>query len=148
MLQLQHAGSNLAQALSVMVDAAMLRTSDVATLTAFVQTAHAQEDNDGDELGAPAAAVYKSQSGSILDTLEELRDKAESQLDALRSKETSSRHNFEMLKQSIEDEIAIAVKDSSTANKDRASSAERKSIAEGDAKVTSNELASDENVKE
>merc|ERR1712154_222791 len=34
MLQLQHAGS-LAQALSVMVDAAMLRTSDVAKLTAF-----------------------------------------------------------------------------------------------------------------
>jgi len=146
-MQLQHAGS-LTQALSVMVDAAMLRTSDAAKLTAFVQASQKQADDSGDEeLGAPAAAVYKSQSGNILDTLEDLLEKAEGQLDALRKEETNSRHNFEMLKQSLEDEIAFATKDMNTAKKDTAGSAERKSTADGDLRVTTKELASDEDTK-
>merc|ERR1719343_688201 len=148
MVQLQHAGGDLAQALSVMVDAAMLRTSDAAKLTAFVQSAQKQEDTDSDEeLGAPAADVYKSHSSDILDTLEDLLDRAESQLTALRQSETSNRQNFEMLKQSLEDEVAVATKDMNAAKKNLAGSAERKSTADGDLKVTSKELASDEGVK-
>jgi len=148
MLQLQQAGSNLAQALSVIVDAAMLGTSDAAKLMAFVQADQKQEDTDGDEeFGAPAAAVYKSHSSTILDTLEELLNKADSQLDALRKTETSSKQNFEMLKQALEDEIAVGTKDLNAAKKGLAGSAERKSTAEGDLRVTSNALASDEDAK-
>merc|ERR1719491_2393082 len=133
MLQLQHAGNNLAQALSAMVDAAMLRTSDVAKLTAFVQADQKQSDSDGDEeLGAPAAAVYKSQSGNILDTLEELLNKAESQLDALRKAEINNNQNFELLKQSLEDSINLGTKDENTATKNSAGSAERQATAEGE----------------
>jgi len=147
MLQLQNAGS-LTQALSVMVDAAMLGTSDAAKLSAFVQASQKQEDEGGDEeIGAPAAAAYQSHSGNIVDTLEELLDKAESQLDASRKKETNSKHNFEMLKQSLEDEISFATKDMNTAKKNIAGSAEKKSTADGDLKVTSKELASDQDVK-
>jgi len=148
MLQLQHAGSNLAEALSVLVDSSMIRTSDAAKLTAFVQADQKQEDSDGDEeLGAPASAVYKSHSANILDTLEELMNKAESQLDALRKAETSATQNFEMLRQSLEDEIAVATQDSNAAKKNLAGSAERRSEADGDLKVTSKELAADESTK-
>merc|ERR1719384_2520013 len=103
---------------------------------AFVQ-ADQQEESDADDLGAPAASVYKSHSGNILDTLQDLKDKAESQLDALRKKETSAKHSFEMLKQSLEDDIAVTNKDLDAAKKGRASSAERKATAKGDLKVTS-----------
>merc|ERR1719215_491602 len=118
MLQFQQPGSSLARALSVMVDAAMLRTSDAAKLMAFVQADQKQEDSDGDdELGAPAASVYTSHSGNILDTLQDLKDKAESQLDALRKKEISATQNFEMLRQSLEDDIAVTTSDMNNAKK-------------------------------
>jgi len=40
----------------------------------------AQTDNSGDMTVASAAAVYKSQSGGFIDVLEDMREKAESQL--------------------------------------------------------------------
>merc|ERR550532_3682163 len=96
MLQMKDAGS-LVQALSAMVDASMLGTSDAAKLTAFVQASQKQEDASGDEdMGAPAGAVYESHSGNIVETLEELLDKAQGQLDALRNKDSSSKQDFEM----------------------------------------------------
>lgn len=145
MLQLKNAGS-LAKALTVMVQASMIRTSDAAKLSAFVQSSEKEEDDD-DEFGAPAAAVYKSQSGSIVDVLQDLLEKAETQLDDSRKKETASSHNFEMLKQSLEDEIAFATKDMNAAKKATAGSAEKKSNAEGALKVTAKELAADIDVK-
>ena len=89
MLQLKHADS-ITQALSVLVQASMISTWDASKLTAFVQAGQKEEDQDSDEqLGAPAADVYKSHSGDIKETLEELLDKADNQLDALRKLETS-----------------------------------------------------------
>jgi len=147
MLQLKSADS-LAKALSAMVQASMISTSDGAKLTAFVQANQQQADSDGDEdIGAPAADVYKSQSGSIVDTLQELLDKAETQLDECRKKETASTNNYEMLQQSLQDQIAVGTKDMNAAKKDTAGSAERKATAEGDLKVTSNELAADTDLK-
>jgi len=57
------------------------------------------------------AAAYKTQSTGILDTLEDMKDKAEDQLSSLRKAEVSSKHNYEMLKQSLEDEVAAGTKD-------------------------------------
>merc|ERR1711939_436120 len=57
-------------------------------------------------LGAPAAAVYKTHSTSIVDVLEDLKDKAEAELADLRKAETNAQHNYDMLKQSLEDQKA------------------------------------------
>merc|ERR1719444_383341 len=101
MLQLKNAG-NVAQTISVMLQASLIGTADAAKLTAFVQAAQkANASADDEAFGAPAAAAYDSQSGSIVDTLEELLDKAESQLDQARKTETDARHNFDMIKQSL-----------------------------------------------
>lgn len=109
MLQVQNAGS-LAQALSAMVEASMLGSSDAARLTALVQ--QRSDDAEGDaQPGAPAAAVYESKSGGIVDTLQDLQEKAEAQLEDSRKKETTAAHNFEMLKQSLEDEVKFAEKE-------------------------------------
>merc|ERR1719297_152580 len=69
-------------------------------------TALAQTDDGDEEFGAPAAAAYKSQSGGIIDVLEDMKEKAESQLAELRKAEEAAKHNYEMLKQSLEAQIS------------------------------------------
>ena len=66
--------SSLLQSLTAVVDAAGFSTSDKQKLVALVQAK--QGDEDG-EMGAPSAATYKSQSGGIVDVLEDLKEKAE-----------------------------------------------------------------------
>jgi len=137
MMQLKQA-SNLVDALRIMVQASMLSSADGSKLTALLQSS-----SDDAELGAPDAAVYKGHSGDIISTLEDLKEKAETQLDDLRKKETTAIHNFEMLKQSLEDSIKFATKDMSDAKKDLAGAGVKKAGAEGDLDVTSKTLAAD-----
>merc|ERR1719189_3104047 len=111
----------------------MIGTSEAAKLTSLIQEAQTAKEQDEDQApGAPAGAVYESQSGGIVETLQDLRDKAESQLADTRKKETTARHNFEMLKQSLESEIKIATEDMEEAKKGIAESSEKKATLEGD----------------
>merc|ERR1719491_2260502 len=139
MAQLQNAG-NMVQAFNSMVQASLINTADAAKLTAFAQ--ESQKDDD-EAPGAPAAAVYESQSGGIVDTLQDMTDKAESQLSNLRKKEDADKNNYAMLKQSLEDEIKQAKKEMAEAKKGIAVSSEKKATAEGNLDVTSKELAED-----
>jgi len=141
MLQLKSATS-LTDALNVMVQASVMSSADASRLTAMVQTEAGSDDSD-DAPGAPAAAVYEGHSDGILGTLESLTEKAEGQLDKARKTETSALHNYEMLKQSLTDEIEFANKDMDKAKKALAESQEKKAIAEGDLDVTSKDLAED-----
>merc|ERR1719416_143268 len=145
MVQLRNAGS-FAKTMDVMVQASMIATSDASRLTNLLQ--QSQKDGDEDEApGAPDAAVYQSQSGSIVDTLQDLSEKAEAQLADLRQKEVSARHNYEMLKQSLDDEIKFGEEDMDAAKKAISESTERKATAEGDLDVTQKELAEDKTAK-
>ena len=54
-------------------------------------------------LRAPAAAVYKTHSTSIVDALEDLKDQPEGGLADLRRAETNALHNCDVLEQSLED---------------------------------------------
>jgi len=147
MMQLQNAGS-LVQTLDVMVQASMIATSDASRLTALLQQSQKSKDADDDEApGAPSAAVYESQSGGIVDTLQDLAEKAEAQLAELRKSEVTSRHEYEMLKQSLEDEVKFGEEDMDAAKKGISESTERKATAEGDLDVTSKELSEDKNAK-
>jgi hypothetical protein len=123
--------------LSVVVDAAAFSSGDRKTLMALVQS---QEGADDEELGAPAAAVYKSHSGGIFDLLEDLKEKGEGELSSLRKDETNSKHNFAMLKQSLEDKIANDEKDMANQKADKAAAEEAKAGAEGELDVTVKEL--------
>jgi len=145
MMQMKNAG-NFAQVFSTMLQASLIDSRDASKLTALVQQAH--RDSDDDEApGAPAGEVYKSQSGGIVDTLQDLTEKAESQLAETRQKEVSSRNNYEMLKQSLEDEIKVAKKDKDEAQKGIAESGEKKSTADGDLTTTAKELSADVKTK-
>jgi len=140
---------NLAQAMSALVQASVISTSDASHLSAFIQSSQQSSDAEGDEEpGAPAGRVYESHSGDIVDTLDNLLEKAEVQLDATRSKEVDATHNYEMLKQSLADEIAVDNKELEEAKEGIAASAGKKSTADGDLGVTAKELASDKATKE
>jgi len=97
-----------------------------------VALVQSRNSNDDDEPGAPAAAVYKTHSTGILDVLADMKDKAEGSLSDLRKAETNSKHNFEMLKQSLEDQMAADTKDMDDEKAAKAEAAEGKATAEGD----------------
>jgi len=139
MLQLKNARS-VVQAISTLVQAASLSAQDGAKLTALIQNSQQADDDDA---GAPAAAVYEGHSSDIIDTLENLLEKAEQQLADARAKETAAQNNYEMLKQSLEDDIRFANKDMDEAKTSLAASGEAKATAEGDLSVTNKDLAAD-----
>jgi hypothetical protein len=140
MLQLRQATS-FADALNVLVQASSLNNADASRLTALIQNSQSAENTDP---GAPAGAVYESQSGNIVETLEGLQEEAEGQLDKARKEEVSSVHNFELLKQSLDDAIRNGNNDMSKAKKARGDSEEKKATAEGDLDVTTKTLKADE----
>jgi len=68
MLQTQNV-QTLAQAMDAMVRASMMSSADATRLTALVQQSTGGNQADDEEApGAPAATVYESQSGGIVDT--------------------------------------------------------------------------------
>merc|ERR1711953_321699 len=139
MMQIKNAGS-LAKTLQLLVDASSLTSADAKGIAALVQT---QQNSDDGETGAPDPAVYKGQSGGIIDTLGDLLEKAETQLADVRNKETASLHEFEMLKQSLTDKIKYETKELDEAKTGIAASNEKKATAEGDLEVTTKNLNED-----
>jgi len=133
--------SSLIQSLGAVVDAAGFSTSDHQKLVALVQGKEADEDT---VLGAPAAATYKSQSGGIVDVLEDLKEKAEGELSDARKAESSAKHNYEMMKQSLEDQMGADTKDLNEQKAGKASAEEEKAAAEGDLATTIKELENSE----
>jgi hypothetical protein len=139
MMQIKTA-STLEQALEAMVQASAISSADAGKLSSFVQTQEADE-----ETGAPAGEVYESKSGAIVDTLNGLLDKAEGQLDAATKEETTAKNNYDLKKQSLNDEMKYANKDMDAAKKGLAESSEIKAAAEGDLGVTTKDLNEDVN---
>jgi len=129
--------SSLVHSLSLVVDAAAFSSMDRSKIMALVQAKQTDEDA---ELGAPAAKSYSSQSGGIVDVLEDLKEKAEGELAEARKAESSAKHNFGMMKQSLEDQLAADNKDLSEQKSAKAAAAEGKAGAEGDLATTIKDL--------
>jgi len=125
---------NILQSLSLVADAAAFTVVDRQRLLALAQT------DQADEFEAPAAAAYKGQSGGIIEVLEDMKEKADSQLAELRKVEETAKHNYDMLKQSLEAQISADKKDMKEAKTGKAEAEEQKAEAEGDLEVTTKEL--------
>merc|ERR1719390_306804 len=109
MMQLRGSKS-VVDALNALVQASVINSADSKRLTALVQSSQDAQEED-DEVAAPAAAAYKGHSDGIIGTLEDLLEKAETQLEKARKAEETSLHNYQMLKGSLTDEIKFATKD-------------------------------------
>merc|ERR1719305_1670445 len=127
-----------------MVQASVFSSADASRLTAFVQNT---QDSDDEALGAPDPSAYKGHSDGIIGTLDGLLEKAETQLAKAQKTEQTSLNNYEMLKQSLKDEIEFANKDMDAAKKSLAESQESKASAEGDLTATNKDLKEDTNTK-
>jgi len=135
--------NSIVQSLSALVDAASFPASDKQRLVALVQQrqqGQADADEDDEAPGAPAAAVYESKGGSIVDVISDMQTKAEEQLSDLRKAEKNAQHNYAMLKQSLEDQLSVDNGDMEATKKRKAADSEAKATAEGDLSVTTADL--------
>merc|ERR1719265_1404895 len=130
--------------LKSVLDAAAIGAGDQKLLTGLLQN---QQGDDDDDLsfGAPAAATYKSHGGGIMDVLEDLKEKAENELADLRKAESNAAHNYDMLKQSLTDQLAADNKDKDDETTAKNAAEETKATAEGDLTNTVKDLADAQN---
>jgi len=126
----------LVQTLGAVIDAAGFAGADKTRLVTLIQSQQGSQSDDDQEPGAPAAAAYKSHSSGIIDVLEDMKEKAEAELSDLRKEEKSSKHNYDMLKQSLEDQMAADTKDMEDEKAAKAEATEGKATAEGDLEET------------
>merc|ERR1719440_1143258 len=127
-----------------LADAKAIRKKENDDLKAEQPAADAAEDAEEEAaLGAPDPAVYKGHSHGIIQVMEDMLAKAEDQLADARKKEMNAQHNFELLEQSLKDEIENQNKKLANQKDIKASAEETKATAEGDLAVTVKDLEED-----
>jgi chromosome segregation ATPase len=136
--------NTMLSSLNAVMEAASFTSQDQRKLVALVQ-AHQESAEDADDLqpGAPAGTVYATHSTSIFDVLEDMKEKAEGQLADLRKAEANAKHNFAMLKQSLEDQMEADSKNMDEEKTLKAAAEEGKATAQGDLAETVKELNAD-----
>merc|ERR1711865_796406 len=133
--QLDHSSlPALLQSMGAIVDAAGFASQDKNKLLALVQSQD-ESDDDEEDTGAPAPDAYKSKSGGIVDTIEDMKDKAEAQLSDARKAEMKTKHNYVMLKQGLDDTLAADKKDLAEQKGNLAAAQEDKGTANGELEV-------------
>jgi len=135
----------IVKSLTAVVDAASFSVQDKQHLVALVQSRQGGSADD-DDFGAPAAAGYKSHGSSIVDVLDDLKEKAEEELADLRKAEGGAKHNYAMLKQSLDDQMAADQKDMDAQKSAKAAADETRAVAVGDLEQTAKALANGEEV--
>mmetsp|Transcript_29933 Transcript_29933/g.69032 ORF Transcript_29933/g.69032 Transcript_29933/m.69032 type:complete len:704 (+) Transcript_29933:89-2200(+) len=142
-------GSNmegLVETLSAVIDVASFTGTDRTKLMALVQSKE-NADEDDEELGAPAAAVYKTHSSSILDILADMKDKAEEELASLRKSEMEAAHKYALVKQSLSDQSAALTKELGETKSDKAEASECMAQQKSDLAVSTDDLKKSEENK-
>merc|ERR1719502_1951015 len=133
---------SMSGALDSIISAAWIDSSSRSKLKAFM----AVEDDDLSLTQQPQASVknYENHSGGIVETLEDMKDKAESTLNSLRREEMQAKHSFELIKQSLSDAIANLNKEVDEASMASGSAQERLGKAQGDLASTEAAKKADE----
>jgi len=137
----QTSNKEVMSALNEILAASSIISDDKNALTALMQ------QGDGDDFlsaSAPDAKAYESHSGSILDTLEDMKEKAVAMRNKAQKEEMNAKHAFEMLEQSLQNTIKQDQKELAASKATKAGAEEAKSVAEGDLSMAEKELASDE----
>jgi len=141
----------LVSTLGSIVESAMLTGQQKRRLRSFLQEHQKDKEDDSDDfslkssLRQPQAKVvaYESKSGGIMDILEETKDKAEAELSDARKAEMEAKHSYEMIRQSLENEISTKKEKLAECQSQKSSSEEAKGSAEGEMKETEKSKAMD-----
>eukprot|EP00933_Yihiella_yeosuensis_P004053 TRINITY_DN10785_c0_g1_i1.p1 TRINITY_DN10785_c0_g1~~TRINITY_DN10785_c0_g1_i1.p1 ORF type:complete len:690 (-),score=270.00 TRINITY_DN10785_c0_g1_i1:179-2248(-) len=125
--------ATLLTAMKLVVDSGALPSSDSDRLMALAQTSSdAADDMATFGSQAPEADAYNKKSGSVLDMLQELKDKAEVELADLRKKEVTAQNNFELLSVSLKNEIKTDSDDLASSKAKKAEADQTKAAATTD----------------
>merc|ERR1719321_1524667 len=141
----------LVDTLGTVVESAILTGQQKKSLRSFLQESQKDREDDSEDLSLksslrqPQAKVvaYESKSGGIIDILEETKDKAEAELSDARKAEMEASHAFQMVKQSLENEISTKKEKLADCQGQKSSSEEAKAAAEGEMTETEKSKAED-----
>jgi len=139
MLQLKGM-EDITQAMDALVEASVISEADASRLASAENWLRAV--SDAASVGSSETS-HKHPNASIVGTLEDLLGKAESQLASARKTEATNAHNYQMLRQSLTDEISAGDKDMAETKKSLAASEEAKAAAQGDLSTTETDLKED-----
>merc|ERR1719502_20687 len=126
--------------MTIVVQASNFSSTDSSKLMSMLQSDDSDEDM---ELGAPAGAVYSDHGGGTLDLLEKLEEKAKHQMEEEEKKEEKAQYDYDMLKDTLRQDIYLAEHELESMKKRKAEDSETKANAEGDLAVTSTDLEND-----
>merc|ERR1719359_613239 len=129
-------------ALSKIIESNWVKSQDKAKVQALLQSS--QGDEDLSLQPQASAAAYSSQGGGILDTIKDMKEKAESTLSDARTEEMKAAHAFALTKQALETELATMKKRMSEATTEKSGLEESKAAAEEELTTTEKTLADDE----
>jgi chromosome segregation ATPase len=137
--------SALTAGLEKIIEATWVNSKQKAVVQSLLQSASAASEDDEDLSLQPqaTAASYSSQGGGILDTLKDMKEKAEGTLSDARGEEMKSAHAYAMLKQSLEQELKTMNKRMAAATAEKAGT--EKALADASEQLTATEktLAAD-----
>merc|ERR1719364_95911 len=134
--------NKLTMSLSKIIEANWVNSKYKATVQALLQSSSGDEDLSLQ----PQAKVsgYQSQGSGILDTISDMKEKAESTLSDARAAEMKANHEYEMLKQNLEMQISTMKKRMSEATTEKSGLEDAKATAEEELSTTKKTLADDE----
>merc|ERR1719352_1953669 len=134
----------MAGGLQKVVEASWVNEYQKAVLQSLLQTKDEDSDEDLEFQPQGKTVAYESSSGGILDTIADMQGKAEESLSGARKDEMESAHAYAMLKQGLEDEIAVAKKQLGQSTQQRATTEEELHAAGGALTETQATLAADQ----
>merc|ERR1719326_250769 len=134
----------MTMSLSKIIEANWVNKKDKAAVQSLLQST--SEDGDEDLSLQPQAKTssYQSQGSGILDTISDMKEKAEATLSDARKAEMEAAHEYEMLKQNLEMQISTMKKRMSEATTQKSGLEDAKSSAEEELASTKKTLADDE----
>jgi len=134
----------LTMSLGKIIEASWVNKKDKAAVQALLQSKSAEADEDLSLQPQAKTSEYESHGSGILDTLSDMKEKAESTLSDARTAEMKAAHEYEMLKQSLETQMSTMKKRMSEATTEKSGLEEAKSSAEEELASTKKTLADDE----
>merc|ERR1719453_2514266 len=139
-----HVLDAMASGLKKVVEASWVNSHQKAVLQSLLQTSSEDSDEDLEFQPQGKTVAYESSSGGILDTIADMQGKAEESLSSTRKDEMEAAHAYAMIKQSLEDEIAVAKKQLSEATLTRSTTTEELNTAQASLGETKTTLEADE----
>jgi hypothetical protein len=145
----QQRAEALSQAFAAIVDASVISSADADGLSSLIQTSEDEADGDS-QLDNAADSYADNQKGddekgssSLVETFENLLEKAQASLQSARVKETNEAHNYALFKQSLDYKVETQSKALAEAKKEKAEAGQTKAEAEGDVEIAKKELEED-----